>query len=129
VKRAKKLRIHTWPDELYDTTIVLLHGDGKEALAWMDKTFGDVSGRECGEFAGAKTVWIERDKGTALALWFPAWWHVNDGMYLSVLAHECFHAAEFVLRERGMQLTDASDEAYAYYIAWMFRNIYKRLAK
>ena len=126
--KAAKLKTFAWVDEVYDVRIVLLHGDGKAALAWMDKTFGDVSGRECGEFTGAKTVWIERDgKGCALALWFPAWWHVNDALYLSVLAHECFHAAEFVLRERGMTLTDASDEAYAYYIAWMFRECYRRL--
>ena len=119
----------TWPDELYDVTVVLLHGDGALALAWMDKTFGDVSSREVGTFTGAKTVWIERDKGCALALWFPACWHTDDAVYLSVLAHECFHAAEFVLRERGMKLTDESDEAYGYYIAWMFRHVYSRTMK
>lgn len=125
----KALKHFTWPDDVYDVSIVLLHGDGKAALAWMDKTFGDVSGRECGEFTGAKTLWIERPKGCALALWFPEWFHVSDAHYLGVLAHECFHAAEFVLGHRGMALTDASDEAYAYYIAWMVRNVYKRLAK
>lgn len=126
--RRKKIKTFAWSDELYDVTIVLLRGDGKEALAWMDKKFEDVSSRECGEFTGAKTVWIERPKGCALALWFPSWFSLTDPHHLGVLAHECFHAAEFVLRERGMTLTDASDEAYAYYIAWMFRNIYKRLA-
>lgn len=126
VKSTKKLQTFTWPDELYDTTVVLLRGKGDEAVAYLDKTFGDMRD-ELGTFTGAKTVWIERDKGTAIALWFPSWWHADDAQYLSVLAHECFHAAEFVLRARGMKLTDESDEAYAYYIAWMFRNVYLRL--
>ncbi len=123
----KPLQSFKWSDHLYDVSVVLLWGDGRQALRWMDKTFENVSGGECGEFTGAKTVWIERPKGCAIALWFPQWFHVNDAHYLGVLAHECFHAAEFVLGHRGMALTDASSEAYAYYIAWMFRNVYQKL--
>lgn len=122
-----RLKRWAWPDPLYDTSVFLLKGDGADALAWMDKTFGDCA--NVGTFTGAKTLWIERDKGCAIVLWFPPWFHTKDATYLSVLAHESFHAAEFVLRERGMTLTDASDEAYAYYIAWMFRECHKRLSR
>ncbi len=124
----RKLRRFSWTDELYDTTIVLMHGEWEPARAWMDKQFGSVSDKEVGHGTGAKTIWIERDKGVALILWFPRWWSRKNGTHLSVLAHECFHAAEFTLRERGMTLTDSSDEAYAYYIAWMFRNCYRRMS-
>ena len=124
----QRLRKWRWSDPLYDVTIVLLHGEPESALAWMNKTFGEVTAENVGNFTGAKTMWIERSKGIALVLWFPRWFHTKDGTYLSVLAHESFHAAEFLLRERGLTLTDSSDEAYAYYIAWMFRECYRRLS-
>lgn len=121
------MKMKTWSDPLYDVTIVLLRGEGVKAQAWLNKTFGDVTDADVGRWTGAKTLWIERPKGVALALWFPAWFSVKNPEHLSVLAHESFHAAEFVLRERGITLTDSSDEAYAYYIAWMFRECYARL--
>ena len=33
---------------------------------------------------------------------------------ISVLAHEAFHATHFTMRDKGMSLSDDSDEAYAY---------------
>lgn len=127
MSRKGKLSRWSWSDELYDVTIVLMRGDGAEAFAWMDRQFGEVTEIAIGQFTGAKTIWIARPKGVALVLWFPSWFDVADGHHLGVLAHESFHAAEFLLRERGLTLTDSSDEAYAYYIAWIFRNVYKRL--
>ena len=124
-----KLRRWHWPDPFYDVTVVLLKGRGEHALAWMNKQFGDVTPASVGTFTGAKTMWVERDKGCAIVLWVPDWFSLKDRDCLAVLAHESFHAAEFVLRERGMTLTDASDEAYAYYIAWMFRECHKRLER
>lgn len=126
-RQSAKLRRWAWPDPLYDTSVFLLRGEGADALVWMAKTFDATP--SVGTFTGAKTIWVEHEQGCALVLWFPPWFHTNDGKYLSVLAHESFHAAEFVLRERGMTLTDSSDEAYAYYIAWMFRECYRRLSK
>lgn len=104
----------------------LLKGEGADAQKYLKKTFDeDYSG----EWMGAKTLFISHKQGCALVLWFPSWFSVKDATHLSVLAHESFHAAEVTLRERGMMLTDASDEAYAYYIAWMFRECYRRLSK
>lgn len=124
----KRLRQFQWADELYDVSIVLLHGEWEPALAWMDTKFGEVVEADVGQGEGAKTMLIKRDRGMAIVLWFPRWFSIKNGNHLSVMAHECFHAAEFLLRERGMVLTDSSDEAYAYYIAWMFRECYRRLA-
>ena len=120
-----RLRVHRWTDHLYDVTVFLLKGDSSAAQAWLKKTFDeDYSG----EWMGAKTAFISHKRGCALMLWFPSWFSLKNPTHLSVLAHESFHAAEFCLRERGMTLTDASDEAYAYYIAWTFRECYRRLS-
>lgn len=50
-------------------------------------------------------------------LWFrprPAGW---------IVAHECFHATSFILRESGLVLTNDSEEAFAYYLGWLVRQI------
>lgn len=116
-----------WSDETYDTSVVLLRGDWDTSRAWMDKTFGDVTEAEVGEGKGAKTLWIERPRGTALVLWFPQWFKGATAYELGILAHECFHAAFFVLQRRGVVWSNESDEAFAYYIAWMFRSVLGRL--
>lgn len=115
-----------WTDHLYDVSVFLLKGTGTDAQRWLKKTFNEDY---VGEWMGAKTCFVSHKRGCALVLWFPVWFSVKNTTHLSVLAHESFHAAEFTLRERGMTLTDASDEAYAYYIAWMFRECHKRLSK
>lgn len=43
------------------------------------------------------------------------------------LAHEVFHAAEFLLRRINMPLTYESDEAYAYLIGYITEEIYKKI--
>lgn len=131
-KRARRLRVWHWSDPLYDVSVLLLKCKPEQATTELTRIFGTITGNgvgEFGNFTGAKTLWVERKQGVALVLWFPQWWTAKDGHHLGVLAHECFHAAEFVMRERGMVLTDASDEAYAYYLAWMFRECHKRLSK
>jgi hypothetical protein len=48
-------------------------------------------------------------------------------MEYGFLAHEIFHAVTFLLERIGMTLTAASDEAYAYLIGYVTKEIYKRL--
>lgn len=43
------------------------------------------------------------------------------------LAHEIFHAVEFIMERIGMKLTFDSDEAYAYLIGHITTEIFKRL--
>lgn len=43
------------------------------------------------------------------------------------LAHEIFHAVTFILNRIGMSLTEQSDEAYAYLIGYITKEIYKRI--
>jgi hypothetical protein len=51
--------------------------------------------------------------------------YINHG----TIAHEVFHAAHGVLLSRGLELTDASDEAYAYLIDWMTDKVYELIKK
>lgn len=40
------------------------------------------------------------------------------------LAHEIFHATDFILRRIGLKLTEDSDEAYAYVIQYLTEQFY-----
>jgi hypothetical protein len=44
-----------------------------------------------------------------------------------VLQHEIFHAVDQILRYVGINLSDDSDEAYAYLIEYITREMYKKL--
>ncbi len=120
------LRHWRWSDPLYGSGFVLLCGPGVEALAWLARTFGPVT-----EFDGAadmagQTAWIERKGKRYAAIWFPEF-SADKIEDVAMLAHESFHATDFVLSDRGFKLSDDSDEAYAYYLSWVFRECLKRL--
>ena len=43
------------------------------------------------------------------------------------IVHECFHAVSYVLRSRGLKLTDDSDEAFAYAIGFLAEEIFTNI--
>jgi hypothetical protein len=45
------------------------------------------------------------------------------------IVHECFHAISYTLRNRGINLTDDSDEAFAYSIGFLADEIMKSWRK
>jgi hypothetical protein len=46
---------------------------------------------------------------------------------IAILAHELLHAVSWVLNAKGLPLTDASEEAYTYYLEWLMRESLSRL--
>lgn len=48
---------------------------------------------------------------------------IRKGIDVSVVSHEAWHAARWVLAGRGLDLSpDASEEAVAYYLQWIIRS-------
>ncbi len=47
--------------------------------------------------------------------------------WYSVLTHEAFHSVVFVLQRAGFKLDESSDEAYAYLLGWLIREILVRV--
>jgi hypothetical protein len=48
---------------------------------------------------------------------------------LDILAHEVFHATSHFLRDRGMELNNGSEEAFAHYYAWLFLKVFNGVTK
>lgn len=53
----------------------------------------------------------------------------GSGYWHGVLAHEIFHAAEFIFYRIGSKLTHSNDETWAYLIGCITRNIYTDMFK
>lgn len=56
----------------------------------------------------------------------------GDNKWEKVLSHEALHVTSRVLRDRGLKLSDNSEEAFTYYIAWIVQecsSIYKNYRK
>lgn len=47
--------------------------------------------------------------------------------YKGVLSHEVFHAAHFIMENLEMPLCNKNDEAYAYLIDYITKEIYKKI--
>ncbi|MEE6129156.1 hypothetical protein V2E39_17285 [Chryseobacterium arthrosphaerae] len=51
----------------------------------------------------------------------------KDNFWLSILTHETFHAACYILRKAGIPLSEESEEAYAYLQQMIFEEILDNL--
>jgi hypothetical protein len=82
---------------------------------WLDGLHGKVEGC-AGRFSGTR-----RDGLTCGLVWFP------PSVELPTIAHELFHATAFALTRAGVGLSDDSEEAWAYYVAWLTKCVRERL--
>lgn len=112
------MKTRTFIDEIYESRFVLLWGATAEQFkqhirARYDKSYdGDVDfvGR-CFE-TNAPTV-------HTVIIMLPNWRRTPRG--LAILVHELFHAVEYTLRARGIEHTDETSEAYAYFLDSLVR--------
>lgn len=111
-----------WP---YD--IVVSIGTTKSELeAYMDKKFvGALTETDRANLnLDGKKGYVLHLENNGFILWlkkFP-----TDPEWHGHLAHEIFHAADLILDKAGLKLTASSDEAWAYFIDWITREIYTR---
>lgn len=126
---AARLKVAHWYDDLYGMPYTLLKGDREAARRWIAKRarYAEDSAAEGFEYAQAITWLLEHKNNTkTMVLWFPKF-DKQQPEDLSTLAHEAFHAVTLTMTAVGLPLDEPHDEAYAYYLAWVFRECYRRL--
>lgn len=104
-------------DNVYRVTIhFLVEKDGEKAKKYLAKVLDDdeILEMNFNEPIGAKSLW-NSEKHKVYAIWIR---HPQD---IGHLVHESVHIARRVLGPRGIYLADC-DEAYAYYIEFLFNN-------
>ena len=126
-KNKPKLFIQSW--EIYPFDILFAFGVSEEALCKHLESLGhELSEKEkelldCGGKQG-RTVMFEggqtvvRIKGKDLTT-----------QNLPDLVHEIFHATHFLFERLNMKLSMENDEAFAYALAYMMKNVLKKLEK
>ena len=74
----------------------------------------DTPDNACGEF-----FVISNPHGTLVVIW--------SSNKTETLLHECFHVCSRILRDRGIELCDATDEAFAYYYTYLIKTIKEKI--
>lgn len=122
VPRMKKRRPQGWTfyNSVYPCRIhIRLDTDPKVAVRWVNQKLG--SGFESGADLGTAARTFHEDDCADAAIVF--YGLPDDG----TMAHEAFHVVRHIMATIGMPLSDESDEAYAYLLGWLVREISRRL--
>ena len=90
----------------YDSLLELAKNEYKIKL---EEDGDDAEGRY---FPKDSLIWIKHFTGTP-----------ED---IARLSHECLHAVGYLLRFRGIELSDSTDEAYCYLLQWMVFSFIKQ---
>ncbi len=122
-----KLEVWRFEDPVYDVRIAVLRGPWKKAFAWMDREFDGVTEDQVGGESKAKCVHASYGGSDHIVLWFHDYLR-RGSVNHRVIAHETFHAAMRILPARNVQPSqDGGEEAYAYWIGWLFEETRRRL--
>lgn len=108
----------------YDV-LVCLGVNQKQVVTYIEKHFVKTLTDEQKEgiTCSGKGVTLQMSGGWLL-LWIPVF--PDTAEYFGFLAHEIFHVTDLMFRHScHIKLSDDSDEAYAYHIAWLTQRIYE----
>ena len=127
--KTSKQKVLWFYDECWRVNFYVLPNTTPENVAeFIDNQFGlkyriqaDTAAARCYEIVDGEGVQV----GIVIAL---HGWKM-DAKWLSYLAHECFHAAEYVADRCGLKHCDKSSEAFAYLIESIFRRSLDRILK
>lgn len=112
-------------DHIYSVSVFVVRSEPEELVEFFARVFQQEHPpmqRQRG-----RTVWVEHELGCALVIWLRSDFDPADPESLGILAHEAMHGALFVLQARGLVLTEQSEEAFAYYTGYLFREALTRL--
>ena len=119
----KKIKPFIVDYKLYPFNVAVFFGhEEKDVKRWLARRYD--TNREEDEilqmYGKGKTVMLE---GGQTILWMPFIPNKGD----QYLAHEIFHAVQFLFDRIGITLSRDSDEAYAYAIQYLTNEINKKL--
>jgi hypothetical protein len=116
-------------DPIYSTVYSIFHCTHEQLMKFLTTTKVQMYRAAAGDFVTASNVGgrflrLATDAGDSHEIIYIA---SDARTKRSVVYHECFHAASKVLQSRGLELTDASEEAFAYYQVWLAELILEKI--
>lgn len=114
------------PLVVYPFTVVVFintdNDDVEKILTERQINYTDVNVRQGSDTRRGRTI-IFKDNNVLIRMFE---FKRNPSGY-GYLAHEIFHAVEFVMERIGMKLSNKSNEAYTYLVQYLTKEIYKKL--
>jgi hypothetical protein len=121
-----RLRTQLWLDPLYKLSLVVMQGPFAKARTWISNRFGEEVWPVDDRAPAARTICHSRGE---IIMWFGPTVDPSASAGIAIIAHEALHAAAFGLRDRGLKFCPASEEAFAYFIEYLTRELHARLQK
>lgn len=116
-KKPAIVRFH-FDDPIYECRIfVCVGGSVDDCDARLDKMWG-IERKVVNSLAGRCFL---PSTCKDCAVWFPS---VPGG---GIVAHEAFHLTTHILTRSGLKFVPESEEAWAYHLAWIVRQIAKKV--
>jgi hypothetical protein len=104
-----------------DKVYVVAPCDFDQAVEWLNKKKirdWDEDGIE--EYKNARGICMRRSKRSACIIFLKRW-KANDPESVAILVHEAIHAANFILKESGVE--DGSDESQCYLTHYIIKSV------
>jgi len=114
------MKIRRIPDHAYFRDVVLVVGSDKEIQRWGRKKHPDF------EWNNASGKYV-RFPGRELHYIVVSTKHGKSPWQTAVLGHEILHLTFAILQGSGLELSDASEEAFTYYFQGMFARCLKHI--
>lgn len=108
--------------------VVVIGMDKPAALKRINKWIPDFSGAESLPGLNDKLAPAARvlSYGSSQHVLWIKYWPEKISDY-GTLVHELFHIVDVSLRGKGITLSDDSDEAYAYFMGWIYQDFLAKL--
>jgi hypothetical protein len=118
--KQDRIKTRVLPIDIYHDQIVLVWPIGPEsARKWCAKRGLDLDPLEAGDNAAT----YRTDRGSILML--SSW--DTDIDHMSLIAHEAVHISSDILREKGVREVEGQEEAMAYLVGLVMRQLLKAL--
>jgi hypothetical protein len=124
-KNKKRSGIFLLKGEVFPYDVLVCLGVSREDVLryYKNRFVVDLTDAEKEAFNCSGRGQTLRLENRAFILWLKDFPQTPD--HFGYLAHEIFHTGDLMLRRAGVMLSDDSDEAFAYQIDWLTRNIYR----
>ena len=103
-------------DEIYGTNVYFTKCTRRVYEKMVADEFGEISPEKSKSVMATFEVYQLKNKPCHV-VW------LSEGAGIDQLVHECLHLTHDVMQYRGLILTDQSDEAYAYFLQFIFREM------
>lgn len=110
------------PLAIYDASFTCIFGAPDKLMPFLDRRLGRANWTmPDATHRGMTYTW----HGKAPVVWMPR--RPRSPAEIGVLAHEIVHILTAILVEKGLKLSDSSEEAFAYAMSFCMRSVLERV--